>query len=376
MRRVVISTVGTSLLTNQINRANPDEKNWYVQLRDSANLHSKADTPLAVQEIIEELRERARDKLVQSKTAVIRAISAELNGLYGLYDNQLAQSKQDIHFLISTATYQCKTTAEVIRDFLREQGLLSVEIQTPSGLSTASTEDFSSGVDDLIVWLRENIPAYKARGFKVYFNLVGGFKSLQGYLNTIGMFYADEILYIFEGKNAELISIPRLPITLDCEAIMPHRVTFALMNAGLDMLVNEDIPESLVLRVDELMTLSTWGNLVWGECKKSLLSQELLAFPRLSFDDSFRQDYKKIVRSVDKINLQETLAKVSCLLEQHEGDAGALKKDGGLKYENFINRKKTIGHFRVDRGLRVTCVAKKGVLHLRRYGQHEVIDNP
>jgi len=36
MRRVVISTVGTSLLTNQINRANPDEKDWYVQLRDSA----------------------------------------------------------------------------------------------------------------------------------------------------------------------------------------------------------------------------------------------------------------------------------------------------------------------------------------------------
>jgi len=32
----------------------------------------------------------------------------------------------------------------------------------------------------LIVWLRENIAGYKASGFKVYFNLVGGFKSLQG----------------------------------------------------------------------------------------------------------------------------------------------------------------------------------------------------
>jgi hypothetical protein len=38
MRRVILSTIGTSLLTNQINRANPDEKDWYAQLRDTANL--------------------------------------------------------------------------------------------------------------------------------------------------------------------------------------------------------------------------------------------------------------------------------------------------------------------------------------------------
>jgi len=374
MRRVVISTVGTSLLTNQINRANPDEKDWYVQLRDSANLHNEADTPSSVQKIIKVLRKRASQKLLQSQTAVIRAISAELNGLYGLYDNQLVMAQQDVHFLISTATFQCKTTAGVIRDFLQEQGLSSVEVYTPSDLSTASTGDFSSGIDDLIVWLRENIAGYKASGFKVYFNLVGGFKSLQGYLNTIGMFYADEILYIFEGKGAELIRIPRLPISLDCQAIEPHKVTLALMDAGLDMLINDKIPESLVLKLDGLMTLSNWGNLVWGECKKSLLSGELLAFPSLSFEDSFRQDYKKIGRPEDKVKLQETLAKVSCLLEQHQGDSGALKKDGGLQYENFIG--KQIGHFRVDRGLRVTCVAKKGVLLLRRYGQHAVNENP
>jgi putative CRISPR-associated protein (TIGR02619 family) len=378
MPRLVISTVGTSLLTNQINRANPEEKNWYTQLRDTANQRSAADTPPAVQNIIRILRQRASKKLAQSKTAVIRAISAELNGLYGLYDNQLAQAKQDTHFLISTATYQCQTTAEVIRDFLQQQGLSTIEIYTPPGLSTASTEDFSSGIDDLIVWLRQNIPGYKASGFKVYFNLVGGFKSLQGYLNTIGMFYADEILYIFEGKNAELIIIPRLPITLDCKAIEPYRVDFALMEAGLDMLINEKIPESLIWKIDKEMTLSIWGKLVWGECKKSLLSQELLAFPRITFEDTFRQDYKRINRPEDKINLQETLATVSCLLEQHQGDTGALKKHGGLKYEDFINKSfqgKPIGHFRIDRGKRVSCVAENGALLLRKYGQHGYVNN-
>ena len=47
MRRVIVSTIGTSLLTNQINRANPEEKDWYSQLRDAANLNEN-DTPETV----------------------------------------------------------------------------------------------------------------------------------------------------------------------------------------------------------------------------------------------------------------------------------------------------------------------------------------
>ena len=375
MRRIVISTVGTSLLTNQINRSNPDEKDWYNKLREFAN-HNKKDTPQTIQNIIQQLRNRASKKLAQSKIEIIRLSSAELNGLHGLYNNQLALAKQDIQFLISTATYQCQTTAEIIRDFLQQQGLSSVDIYTPPSLSTANTEDFSSGIDELIVWLRENIPDYKEKGFKVYFNLVGGFKSLQGYLNTIGMFYADEILYIFEGKNAELITIPRLPITLDCQAIKPHRVSLALMDAGLTMPSNEQILESLVLTIDKEMTLSTWGKLVWGECKNSLLSQELLAFPRISLEDSFRQDYNKIADLEEKVKLQETLATVSYLLEENNGDIAPLKKHGGIQYSNLKAKHSAFGHFRVTQGKRVTCIIKKGILHLRRYGQHTINDNP
>jgi hypothetical protein len=44
MRKIILSTIGTSLLTNQINRANPDEKDWYSHLRNTANLNEK-ETP-------------------------------------------------------------------------------------------------------------------------------------------------------------------------------------------------------------------------------------------------------------------------------------------------------------------------------------------
>ena len=193
-------------------------------------------------------------------------------------------------------------------------------------------------------------------------------------MNTIGMFYADKILYIFEGEGAKLITIPRLPINLDCKAIEPYIIDFALMAAGSEMPVNNNIPESLILKIDQEMTLSTWGNLMWGECKKTLLSQELLELPRLEFENSFRQDYKKINKLEEKIKLQETLAKVSYLLQQNQGNISCLKKDGGLLYENYIHGKK-IGHFRVTQGLRVSCIAKDGKLLLRKYGAEELVNN-
>lgn len=378
MRRVVISTVGTSLLNHQINRANPDERNWSSQLLNSTN-KGESEIEQEEKDIVHKLRERASKKLAQNEVAIIRRNSAELNGLYGLYENQLAQGKQDMNFLIATDTYQCQTTAEVVRDFLQKQGL-SVDIKKPTGLSTASTENFSSGIDELISWLREEIiPGYK-ESHKICFNLVGSFKSLQGYLNTIGMFYADEILYIFESENADLITIPRLPITLDCKAIKPYAVDLALMDAGLDMPVKEEIPESLVLKVDEEMTLSTWGKLVWGECKKSLLAWELLKFPRLLFEDSFREDYKQIACLEDKIKLQETLASVAYLLEKNQGNTIALKQHPGLQYDNYTNKSihgQPIGHFRVTQSLRVSSIAENGVLHLRKYGREPIVNkNP
>ncbi len=198
MRRVVISTVGTSLLTNQINRANSDENPWYNRLRDTANLSKKEieEKHPGVDDIIKALQERAIAKLKKGDVASIRRASAELNGIYGLYENQLSQAKQDVHWLIPTDTAQGKTTAEIVQSFLQdsERGLnVSIYDESP-GISTASTSIFSDGMDTLIAWLRETLPSWKDSGYKVCFNLVGSFKSLQGYLNTIGMFYADEII--------------------------------------------------------------------------------------------------------------------------------------------------------------------------------------
>ena len=244
----------------------------------------------------------------------------------------------------------------------------------PKGLSAANTRCFSDGIDDLLTQLNPMIEGYE----RVCFNLVGGFKSLQAYLNTIGMFYADEIIYIFEGHNAELVTIPRLPIKIDESVVEPYAVQFALMAAGADV-SRTDLPkiqETLIYDVNGEVTLSNWGKLIWSQVKLELLSGDLLKFPKLKYEPSFERDYNRITDKKEKIQLQETLAKVSYLLSRNNGNTGILKQDGGLLYEVYTN-KDGIAHFRLSQGIRVSCTASEGILTLRRYGKEpDVNTNP
>ena len=369
--RVIVSTVGTSLLTNQIDRSREAEKTWYGLLRESANLRDRDIQNKTVKQIIHDLSQRATKKLQTKDTKAIRRLSAELNGIYGIYQNNIAEGKQDTHILIATDTEQGKVTAEVVKNYLQHNGIASVSIYTPTGLSTATTTAFTEGIDELITWFKQTLDGYRQQQSRVYFNLVGGFKSLQGYLNTIGMFYADEIIYIFEGIGSELITIPRLPIEIDKEALKNCVETLALLDAGaaLDKNEVENIPEALVAEVDGKYTISTWGNLIWEECKDELLSGKLLSFDRLYYKESFKSDYQKIATVQEKVKLQETLAKVAWLLKESNGNTQSLTETG-LKYSPYGGVSK-IDHFRVDLSQRVSCQKDRGKLILRYYGTHE-----
>ncbi|MBR8832952.1 MAG: putative CRISPR-associated protein [Stigonema ocellatum SAG 48.90 = DSM 106950] len=369
MRRVIISTIGTSLLTNQINRSSPDEKDWYNQLRDTANLTFK-ETPKEVQVIIETLKNRATQKLAQISVAQIRSASAELNGVYGLYREELEQGRQDMHWLIATDTAQGRESAKIVEEFLRLKGL-NAESYTPKGLSTATTRSFADGIDDLLIQLDK----WTEGSENVCFNLVGGFKSLQAYLNTIGMFYANEIIYIFEGAKSEVITIPRLPIKIDESAIEPYKLQLALMAAGSEVNRYEivGIQEALIFAAEDEVTLSNWGRLIWDKSKNKILSGDLLPFARIKYQDSFMKDYKGTKVEAERVKLQETLAKIAYLLDKSSGDRSALRGDGGVQLETYKNT--NIDHFRVTLSLRVSCQILEGNnLLLRYYGTHEHVE--
>jgi len=374
MSRIILSTVGTSLLTQQLKRDDPTEKTWYNQLRDTANTPTSEMAP-AIAAIVETLKQRAEAKLADADIAQRRQASAELNGIYGIYGNQLDQGKHDIHYLIATDTHQGLTTARVVENFLRKQGIINVTTYTPLGLSTASSQAFAWGIDELLEWLENNLrPLREQPHYTINFNLVGGFKALQGYLNTLGMFYADELTYIFEGTN-NLITIPRLPVVVDSTAIAPHASLMARLAANAPISAQDlpDLPETIVTILEGEALLTTWGKLLWNQVKGDVLSGELLSLPYLSYLNSFCRDYQECRNPKERVKLQETLVKVSSLLAKSQGDISSLKADGGLQYEKYTNSE--LEHFRVTQGVRVSCLAELGELTLRHFGAHNYVNN-
>lgn len=272
--RFILSTIGTSILTNLIDNKNPAEADWRSVLGKSANLKPK-ELECETKKVIDELADRALQELLKDDANNNRRISAELNGIYGIYEGSLPRNSQDQHYLITTDTAQGQKTGKLIQDFLKNKGF-QVSTVTPAGLSTKDTESFTTGAKNLIRWLEDTVPDYSDRGYVVTFNLVGGFKSLQGYMNTFGAFYADEVIYIFEAPTADLIKIPRLPIQIDTTEIRNNQEQFEKMAAGTWCSMGElaGIPETLLEFVEDSGNtygrLSAWGELIWNRTKKDL----------------------------------------------------------------------------------------------------------
>lgn len=375
MHRYILSSVGTSLLTNN---AGP----LITPLRDTANLQEAELSP-EQREVIDDRIAAVRNLLFAADIAQRRRLSAELNGLHSLCGVRLVAD--DLHFLLATDTYQGRATAELLCEYLQREGVSSVQVEIPNRLSTRSQADFTAGIREVIRFCEDTFGSCREARVPVLFNLVGSFKSLQGYLNTIGMFYADEILYVFEDPAAELIRIPRLPLTLDLSLLRDNRERCAMLVEGngwsLPVAEFEGWPEVLWEETTSgsgLAWLSTWGLLLWERGQEELLSDELLKFPRLEISDLFRRDWKnQQANRRECLELQKRLAYVAAMLDQSNGDSSPLKRDSSLQYDNYAGANAGIGHFRVNnRGWRVTCTSGGGKLKLRRFGSHEINDNP
>lgn len=381
MPRLVIPTVGTSILTNQIDRG--FENDWYFRLQETANSNSdevKNYHP-DVSEIIETLKERAEEKLNSGDIGEIREASAELNGIYGLYQNQLEQGTDDVHLLVATDTEQGRSSAELVESFLRNQGVLQTSTYIPEQLSTASSDAFLHGTAKAIPFIQETIFSFRRaynnanNAAHVCFNLVGGFKALQGYFNTIGMFYANEIIYIFEESN-EVITIPRLPITIDCSKIEPYKVQLAMMDVMEIPASWEEakkVPKEWVLIIDRQMILSTWGQLLWNQCNEKFISGEKpLKFPKIEYNSSFINDYES-KSNQERISLHNQLARAACLLNNHRDGISAMKQDGIFRLRRYVG--KDIDHFDLPKDRRVSCRVVGDILQLRHSGEHNHVNN-
>lgn len=119
--------------------------------------------------------------------------------------------------------------------------------------------------------------SYREQGWFVVFNLTGGFKSLNGYLQTLAMTLADRYVFIFEGAP-ELMEIPWLPVRLaELEELREHAMIFRRLAVGYVVKVNaaKGAPDSLLMEVDGEVTTSVLGDVAWTRHRGTLFAEKL-----------------------------------------------------------------------------------------------------
>ncbi len=364
--RVIISTVGTSMLTNG---APQELRGLLIRTANTAEARLSAADSAAIEARAEEVRRM----IAGASPEQAQRQSAELNGVV-----RLGLSGRDVHYLIATDTLQGRLCAEIAAEWIQTAGATAIP-QPISGLSTADTESFSDGINTLLEWCDATLPECRAQNRRVVFNLVGGFKAMQAYLQALGMFYADEIVYIFE-SGSDLIRIPRLPVKWDHEGLSEHAAVMARLahdatDVTLDMVAG--VPEAYLEIVDcgdqQLVGLSTWGRAAWLSNRQAILAGDLLDHPNLSYEARFARDYRGLSDTVGRMHVQESLARVSVLLAK--GGLELVRKDGSLQY-GPLGSHPGVDHYRATQDLRVTCERDGLRLKMRRCGHHAVIENP
>ena len=311
---LIVSTCGTSLLTNGVG---PELRNL---LTDFANQSKPEDAPVAPRQWIQRHLEARREEFVQETDLKrLMELSAELNGVIRFYSGNLNVAR-DQHVLLATDTWLGEATARIVADVLERYGH-RVEVKRVRDLRTDDPDSFRWAMSELVAWCAETLKGYRDAGYRVVFNLTGGFKSVQGFMQALGMVYADESVYVFE-RTEHLLRLPRLPVQLDSEAILRrHLAVFRRIAAGLPVREAEvaDVPESLVNVLDGQAAFSPWGELVWREAYRAVYGAGLLEpiTPKLVAGPQFERSLEKL--SPDQLRqINERLDQLARRLEEGE----------------------------------------------------------
>jgi putative CRISPR-associated protein (TIGR02619 family) len=284
----LLSTCGTSILTNT------PEAELRTLVTRNANAKRSELAPDDLRRLEAHVAARRQAVLATGEPEAARRLSAELNGIISYYDGKLKGRERDQHLLLVSDTFLGEAVGEILQSWLSQRGL-SVQLFKLSGLVTNDYASFRSAMTTLIRWCEETLPGYQRAGYRVVFNLTGGFKSAQGFMQTIGMFYADESIYIFE--SGSLLRIPKLPIRLDVEGLFErHAPLLRLLGNGQTLSAQEarELPEMLLFELDGQVTLSEWGELIWQQGKRALYERGLLdPLPGLHYGASFAKSVEK-----------------------------------------------------------------------------------
>lgn len=313
---LLISTCGTSLLTHGVN---DEDRKWLTKIANDT-VANNPDMEPRLQSIVAERRER----LKAADKAERRKMSAELNGIEAVLERY--KPKRTEHILVHTDTASGTATAELVQEVLNNQATLISEC----GLQTKNLTSFREALAELTKKLDELVQEYHSKKYFVVFNLTGGFKALNGYLQTLAMISADRCVFLFEGSS-ELMEIPRLPVKLaELDELRKYSTIFRRIEIGYSVPAKEaeGIPETLLMVVGEQVMMSTLGEVAWSRHRAKLFEEELLPTlsTRIRISDSVKKTFETLEKK-QKIHVNDAMDDFSAHLDNNRALLKAHKFD-------------------------------------------------
>ncbi len=363
-KRLVLSPCGTSLLNGKHYRSYFDS----VSLSELTNLKER-DIDKDRVEILKKALKEIEKSMLSSKIEERKQRSAELNALYTLENDRL--SKDTLHILLKTDTFLGDATADIVEKILRSDGVLNVQPLKIGGLRTLELQEFRLALADLVKWADDTMPGYKGSGYEIIFNLTGGFKSIQGFLQSLAPFYADRTVYIFE-SGEKLLEIPVLPVVQnDIGVIEENLETFRRLAIGLkvERVEVEKIPPIYRWEVEGEYSLNEWGTLSFSKAKKEIYGRSVYKAPSEKIEIS-SEKLKELNKQLDrkrKSEFNETMDDLALLVEKGK----PLKSSTFKKIEG--NRKGKSTHecyLNSDVAERIYCHYENGRIVVDEVGEH------
>lgn len=193
--RHILSTVGTSLLTNR------DDRPW-------AGWYPRGDSPLPDPAQV--------DTWLSKADAAIAG--AETNTLA-----RLELSKADVLTLLHSDTPEGRFCTERLQTLYR--GTVREVTLEKIGKLGYGADHFTAGLKALVDVTIRKVHEARAHGMTPLFCATGGFKAEIAFLNLMGALLGIEVVYIHE-LHRELVRLPRLPLAWDADFVARHEAFF------------------------------------------------------------------------------------------------------------------------------------------------------
>ena len=305
----ILTSCGLSMLTNYLKK--------FDIFRGEVYKYSNADKSEIDNGFLEKIDaaiEQLKEEISTLDNDNLKKLSAELNALVTFYKGEF--NNKDFHFLLHTDTYLGEKVADVLEFFLNSRGIACNKFRAKD-LKTSSVEEFEWALGGVVKDLSEEIDGYKTSGYEIIFNLTGGFKGVNSFLQTMASLWADKSIYIFE-SSSQLLEIPKMPITIDYKLFENNLEEFLKLERG-ERVNLENIPKSIVLKLDNEYVLSPWGEIVWQKFKSEYLKENLINpyKERIIFSNEFKKDFQKLNPN-EKSQLNKKLIELSKMIKTNK----------------------------------------------------------